>query len=159
MVITAWNYCYYTDFISTSQTYTAVFAAWYYDNQSTFANLSVVTNSSTIISLQPGYTIASVYCKVIELEPEKYFPIMKGDFVGVTLRSTNTIPLIGSTSDYFILVHTNTQETATLPLNSFEELQLALHLYVDIGKIILIFNHTLSLGFMKQTVFIFSSLL
>ena len=147
--ITAWNYCYYTDSVSTSQTYTAVFAAWRYDNQSTFANLSVVNNSATIISLQPGYTIASVYCKVVELEPEKYFPIMRGDLLGVTLPSTNAIPLIGSISDYFILVHSITQETAALPLNSFEELQLALHLYVDIGKIILIFNHILSLGFMK----------
>ena len=133
--ITAWNYCYYTDADSTSQTYIAVFAAWRYDNQSTFANLSVVNNSATTISLQQGYTIASIYCKVVELEPENYFPIVKGDLVGVTLPLTNAIPLIGSTSDYFIL-HTDTQETTTLPLNSFEEYQLALHLYVDIGKII-----------------------
>ena len=113
-----------------------MFAAWRYDNQLAFANLSVVNNSATTISLQQGFTIASIYCKVVELEPEKYFPIMKGDLVGVTLPSTNAIPLIGRTSDYFILVHSNTHETATLPLNSFEEHQLALHLYVDIGKII-----------------------
>ena len=112
-----------------------MFAAWRYNNQSTFANLSVVNNSATTISLQQGYTIASISCKVVELEPENYFPIMKGDLVGVKLPLTNPIPLIGSTSDYFILVHTNTQETATLPLNSFEEYQVALHLYVDIGKI------------------------
>ena len=134
--ITAWKYCYYTDAVSTSLTYTAIFAAWRYDNQSTYANLSVVNNSATTIYLQQGYTIASIYCKVVELEPENYFPIVKGDLVGVTLPSTNAIPLIGSTSDYVILVHSNTQETAALPLNSFEEHQLALHLYVDIGKII-----------------------
>ena len=98
-------------------------------------NLSLVNNSATTISLQRRYTIASIYCKVVELEPKNYFPIMKGDLVGVTLPSTNAIPLIGSTTDDFIL-HTNTQETTTLPLNSFEECQLALHLYVDIGKII-----------------------
>ena len=134
--ITSWNYCYYTDTVSTSQTYTAVFAAWRYDNQSTFANLSVVNNSATTISLQHEYTIATIYCKVVELEPEKYFPIMKGDLVGVTLPLTNAIPLIGSTSEYFILVHSISQETTTLPLNSFAEFQVALHLYVDIGKII-----------------------
>ena len=134
--ITSWNYCYYTDAVSTSQTYTAVFAAWRYDNQSTFPNLSVVNNSATTISLQQGYTIATIYCKVVELEPEKYFPIMKGDLVGVTLPLTNAIPLIGSISEYFVLVHTNTQETSALPLNSFAEYQVALHLYVDIGKII-----------------------
>ena len=97
----------------------------------------MVHNSTTTITLQPQYTIASIYCKVVELESENYIPIMEGEYVGVALPSSNQIPLIGDTSAYDILVHSNTQEMATLAYNSFDERRLALHLYVDIGKIII----------------------
>ena len=89
------------------------------------------------MTLQPEYTIASIYCKAVELESENYIPIMEGDYVGVALPSSNQIPLIGDTSAYDILVHSNTQEMATLAFSSFDELRLALHLYVNIGKIII----------------------
>ena len=111
----------------------------------------MVNNSVTIITLQPEYTIASIYCKAVELESANYIPIIEGDYVGVALPSSNQIPLIGDTSAYDILVHSNTQEMITLAFNNFDERRLALHLYVDIGMIVI----KLLISFFKHCVCIY----
>ncbi len=77
-LVTSWNYCYYTESLSTSDTYSAKFAVWRNDSKS--SNLTIVVNSSVTVTLQPQFTIANICCLLVELKPENYFIVMEGDY-------------------------------------------------------------------------------
>lgn len=133
-MVTAWNYCYYNDSVSDSEVnYTATVAVW--RNETSQSQLIVVGNSVKVVTLQPAYTIAKIFCKKAVLEPMEYFNIRTGDMVGVVLPSINPIPLMGRFSDFAVM-------RSDIPLNSPYNLslsnlmaeQLAMHLYINIGK-------------------------
>ncbi len=63
-------------------------------------SVTMVTDSSLTVTLQAQYTIASIYCVVVELEPEDHFIVREGDYVGVELPMSNPILLVGVSSDY-----------------------------------------------------------
>ncbi len=97
------------------------------------SSVTMVTESSIAVTLQPQNTIASIYCLVVELEPENHFIVMEGDFVGVALPMTNSIPMVGRTYDYTLLVNPPSTNVTTSFI-SFTSITGGLHLYANIGK-------------------------
>ena len=131
-VITSWNYCYYnTEPLNTSSTYTATFNVWRHNANEAF----VVDNSDTMVTLNPGYSIASIFCKNHTLEPSDYFVIEKGDYVGVVLPSHNPISLIGHSMDNILVKYSSTDSQA-LPLTEGSHWLLIMHVYADIGEVL-----------------------
>ncbi len=130
-LVTFWNYCYYTDSLSSSNNYSATFAVWRNDGMS--SSLTMVTESSITVALLPQYTIASIHCQVVELEPESHFIVMEGDYVGVALPMTNPIPLVGISSDYTLWSSPHSVTDMSLLYDSLAQTIGALHLYAVIG--------------------------
>ncbi len=130
-LVTSWNYCYYTDSLSSSNNYSATFAVWRNDGMS--SSLTMVTESSITVALLPQYTIASLHCQVVELEPESHFIVMEGDYVGVALPMTNPIPLVGISSDYTLWSSPHSGIDKSLLYDSLAQTIGALHLYAVIG--------------------------
>ncbi len=132
-LVTSWNYCYYTDSVSFSGTYSATFAVWRNDSMS--SSVTMVTDSSLTVTLQPQYTIASIYCLVVKLKPEDHFIVREGDYVGVALPMTNAIPMVGTASDNTLLLTSFSTNLSTLSSDSLIPAASSLHLYANIGKV------------------------
>ncbi len=130
-LVTSWNYCYYTDSLSFSNNYSATFAVWRNDSMS--SSVTMVTDSFLTVTLQCQNTIASIYCLVVELEPEDHFILKEGDYVGVALPMTNSIPLLGVSSDYTLWSSPDSSIDMSLLLDSLAQTTGALHLYAVIG--------------------------
>ena len=144
-MVTSWNYCYYTEGLSNSIKYTATFAVW--RNDSTSSNLVMVTGSSKIVVLRPRSTIATIYCEVINLDDtDEDFTIMEGDYVGVFLPRSNSIPMLGEDSDFSLL---QVNITTIMEINSLQYTNLmsrewALHLFANMGRFLVIMSMILS---------------
>ncbi len=136
--MTSWNYCYYTDSLSFSDTYSAIFAVW--RNDSTSSSVTMITESSIAVTLQAQYTIASIYCLVVELEPEDHFILREEDYVGVALPMSNPIPLVGNSSDYTLWSSPHSGIDMSLLLDSLIQTTGALHVYAVIGMEIIFIN-------------------
>lgn len=132
--MTAWHYCYYTDYVDEFEAnYTAHFAVWEYDIS--YLNLTIVKNTLTFVVLEPISTITNIHCKQVTLEPKEIFFIKKGELLGVVLPPKNPIPLIGHSSNHTIISFSNNHLTpSSIPLTNLSTEKLAMHLYVNIGK-------------------------
>ena len=133
-VVTAWHYCYYPEDASDSTTtYTASVAVWRYDD--TTDQFILLNGSITLIELQPVDTLARIYCTQELLEPVNYIAIRQGDVIGMVLPIENYIPMIGMESDNMLLMREGSEDlspSSVLNSSSF----LALHLYVEIGRML-----------------------
>ncbi len=112
-----------------------MFGVGRYTNTSS-QTIVVLEDTEVTVMLQSEYTVAALHCKTVELEPNDYFSIEVGDFVGVYLPANNSIPLVGTSNEYTSLINLNilNPQMSELSLSAFNEVPYALHLYVDIGK-------------------------
>ena len=132
--ITAWNYCYYSENLTNSQTYTATVALWRYNNAT--GQYGVVEGSTAVLT--EVYTTrrfeADIYCRQKSLAPEKFIAVKEGDIIGVSLPLASPIPMLGNTNlDNF---HYTWRFTANSPLSvlpgDLTHLPQAIHLYANI---------------------------
>ena len=103
-------------------------------------SVTMVTDSSLTVTLQAQYTIASIYCVVVELEPEDHFIVREGDYVGVELPMSNPILLVGVSSDYTLWSSPHSGIDMSLLLDSLIQTTGALHVYAVIGMEIIFIN-------------------
>ncbi len=102
------------------------------------SSVTVITESSIAVTLQPQYTIASIYCLVVELEPEDHFILREEDYVGVALPMSNPIPLVGNSSDYTLWSSPHSGIEMSLLLDSLIQTTGSLHVYAVIGMEIIL---------------------
>ncbi len=102
------------------------------------SSVTMITESFIAITLLPQYTIASIYCLVVELKPEDHFILREEDYVGVALPMSNPIPLVGNSRDYTLWSSPHSGIDMSLLLDSLIQTTGALHVYAVIGMEIIL---------------------
>ena len=131
--ITAWNYCYYSENLTNSRTYTATVALWRFNNAT--GQYGVVEGSTAVLT--EVYTTrrfeADIYCRQKSLAPENFIEVKEGDIIGVSLPTGNPIPIIGRVSldDYANWSFAASTPSSVSPGGLTQQSQ-SLHLYADI---------------------------
>ena len=133
--ITAWNYCYYRDssYLNNGETYTATVAVWRFNNVT--GRYDVVEGSVSLLTevYRPRRFKMDFYCRLELLTPDNYVEVMQGDIIGVSLPTTNSIPMLGHSNpdDYALDRFTASTPTSVAPSGLTQRFQ-SLHLYADI---------------------------
>jgi hypothetical protein len=132
-VVAAWHYCYYPAAMSTGR-HSATVAVWRYDE--VLEQYQQLGGSISILELQAGgELLANIYCTQPLLDAGNCVQIRRGDVVGLVLPSTTPIPMVGKSSEYFIMASSNDQPPlVNLSASNLVSQTLALHLYADIMK-------------------------
>jgi hypothetical protein len=138
--ITSWHYCYYPSAASDSQlTYTATVAVWRLNAAMNQYEL-LPGNNYTLSLVQPASTPAKIFCKTEVLQPENYVRVQTGDVTGVSLPTSNPLPIVASgATGYTLMTHTALNAPVTLLMSDLSQASsMALHLYPTIGNYALI---------------------
>ena len=134
--ITSWHYCYYPSAASDSSlTYTAIVGVWRLN--AAMNQYELLPGSNYTLSLvQPASTPARIFCKREILQPENYVRVETGDVVGVSLPTSNPLPIVASgATGYSLMTHTALNAPMTILMSVLTPASdMALHLYPTIGK-------------------------
>ena len=86
--------------------------------------------------IQPASTPARIFCKTEILQPENYVQVETGDVVGVSLPTSNPLPIVASgATGYSLTTHTALNVPMMILISDLTQtLDMALHLYPTIGK-------------------------
>ena len=133
--ITAWNYCYYRDnnYFDDGETYTATVAVWRFNNVT--GRYDVVEGSTSMLTevYRPRRFETDFYCRLASLTPDNYVEVMQGDIIGVSLPTTNSIPMLGHTNpDNYALGRFTASTPSSFTAGGLTPQFQSLHLYADI---------------------------
>ena len=133
--ITSWHYCYYPSEATDSQlTYTATVGVWRLNTA--MNQYELLSGSNYTLSLvQPASKPAKIFCKTEILQPENYMHVETGDIVGVSLPTSNPLPIVASGATGYSLMSQNALSAPmTLVMSALSQASnMALHLYPTIG--------------------------
>ena len=138
--ITSWHYCYYPSAASDSQlTYTATVGVWRLNTATNQYEL-LPGSDYTLSLIQPASTPAKIFCKTEVLQSENYIRVQTGDVAGVSLPTSNPLPIVASgATGYILMTHTALNAPMTLLISDLSQASnMALHLYPTIGKLLFV---------------------
>jgi hypothetical protein len=89
----------------------------------------------TLSLVQPASTPAKIFCKTEVLQPENYVRVQTGDIAGVSLPTSNPLPIVASgATGYTLMTHTALNAPVMLLMSDLSQTSsMALHLYPTIG--------------------------
>ena len=133
--ITSWHYCYYPSVAADSSlTYTATVGVWRLNTAMNQYDLLPGSNY-TLSLVQPASTPAKIFCKTEILQPENYVRVQTDDIVGVSLPTSNPLPIVATDAIGYNLMTQNALNAPMTLLSSAltQASNMALHLYPTIG--------------------------
>jgi hypothetical protein len=89
----------------------------------------------TLSLVQPASTPTKIFCMTELLQPENYMRVQIGDVAGVSLPTSNPLPIVASgATGYSLMTHTALNAPVTLLMSDLSQAStMALHLYPTIG--------------------------
>ena len=86
--------------------------------------------------IQPASTPARIFCKTEILQPENYVQVETGDVVGVSLPTSNSLPIVASgATGYSLMTHTALNAPMTILTSLLTPASnMTFHLFPTIGK-------------------------
>ena len=133
--ITSWHYCYYPSAAANSTlTYSATVGVWRMNAAMNQYEL-IPGSDHTLQLVNPQSTPAKIFCKTEVLQPMAYVHVQTGDVIGVSLPTTNPLPLVASEANGYSLKSHNASNSSILQsISLIDGSNMALHLYPTIGK-------------------------